>query len=254
MLDILGLEPGSEFWRTVNKYGNQKERLLKAIEKFIEWKNAHPFNGALPGKFPGFGSNDKKFESKGLFGNEYAHAHITHNISVVYAVDRGTNTLKIYGVYAHDDIGTGTPANRNRQAQAQQRWDQQSFDANQAVTGVDIPDEKKEKPVVKKEPSKFDYTKKEKPVQPAPKQQSSEESQLRDLISMIDSKWPDRGFKNRLNNSLTLQDKLAFINSEMQYIMLIKRKGMKLYPNQLEYVKGLEFLTRHLIDKQRKPK
>lgn len=252
MLDVLGLEKDSEFWRTLNKYSDQKERLLSATKKFLAWKNEHPFNGALPGKFPGYGSNDKKFEAKGRFGNDYAHAHLTHNVSIVYSVDRETNTIKIYGLYTHDDIGTGRPPNPNRQAQAVQRWGQQKFDASQSVTQIDAGDkkDKTEKPVAKK----VDYTQKKVQPKPSITQPATvkKEDPVKEFVSMIDSKWPDRGFAHSMSKALTLQDKLTVLNGELRYLEIIKKRAPRLYPNQVEYAKGISTLISYLADQQRR--
>jgi mRNA-degrading endonuclease YafQ of YafQ-DinJ toxin-antitoxin module len=63
-----------------------------------------------------FGNNDKPFQARGYFGTRVPglrHAHITHDLSVVYRVQG--NQIDLYGFFTHDDLGTGTPANLRRQ-------------------------------------------------------------------------------------------------------------------------------------------
>ena len=120
MLKIIGAGPDSELAKTLDKFSGQKDTLKKELIKFINFKNQYPFNGSLPGKIPGFGDSDKKFRSGGKFDQQLpnlSHAHLTHNLSLVYFLDRETQTLRLYGIYSHDDLGTGNPPNTNRQIQ-----------------------------------------------------------------------------------------------------------------------------------------
>jgi len=63
-----------------------------------------------------FGSSDRPFTGGGKFSNEVPglrHAHLTHDLSVVYRVQG--NDVYLYGFFTHDDLGTGSPANRKKQ-------------------------------------------------------------------------------------------------------------------------------------------
>lgn len=63
-----------------------------------------------------YGSSDKPFASKGVYNRvipDLKHAHIDHDLSIVYAVRGGQ--IYLYGFYTHDELGTGQPLNPNRQ-------------------------------------------------------------------------------------------------------------------------------------------
>lgn len=78
------------------------------FRKFMETKRDNP-NAS-------FGSSDKPFISKGSFGiliPGLKHAHITHDLSIVY-LHRG-NTIVLYGFYTHNELGTSRPAKINIQ-------------------------------------------------------------------------------------------------------------------------------------------
>lgn len=80
---------------------------LEKLKDFLATKRSNLTNK--------FGSNDKLFAGDGIFQNNVpglAHAHLTHDLSIVYRV-RG-NQLELYGIYNHDSLGTGQPPNINR--------------------------------------------------------------------------------------------------------------------------------------------
>lgn len=246
MLQVLGLGPNSEIARTVNKYTDQKERIKKQIADFIKWKQQYPFNGAGGGT-PGYGDNDKKFKTTGNFGTRLpgiSHAHLTHNLSIVYRIDRENETLNLYGVYSHDDIGTGNPPNVQRQQQMSTRW------TNMNLTGGDTsainPAVKTSQAPIKQSTGKPDYTPKQKiAVQPAQQQTTNP---LTQLARSTDSKWPQRNLYNQLANMKSKQDQLALINKEAQYLNLIRQRG-NLYPNQIEYMRGLQAIFNQLTQR-----
>lgn len=63
-----------------------------------------------------YGSSDKFFNTEGTFAKEVpglAKAHLTHDISIVYRVKDGN--VYLYGIYNHDTLGIGQPANKRRQ-------------------------------------------------------------------------------------------------------------------------------------------
>jgi len=82
--------------------------LRAKFREFMETKRTDPNEE--------FGSSDKPFKTKGSFGTlipKIKHAHITHDLSIVYLVQG--NTIILYGFYTHDELGTGTPAKINIQ-------------------------------------------------------------------------------------------------------------------------------------------
>ena len=240
MLTVLGLGPNSELETTLNKYSDQKDRLKNQLKKFIEFKNEHPFNGAGGGVM-GFGDNDKKFKTSGVFGNVIpgiSHAHLTHNLSVVYKLDREKNILNIYGIYSHDDIGTGNPPNIQKQNQAATRWSNLKL----SVNDLSILDKNKKVDVLlKPNTAKIDYT---------PKAKIDKIDPLVTYATNLDKMWPQRNFLERFMQSKLPVEHLRLINSEMAYLDAIKNR-YNLYKNQLDYAKGLEALYWYLTSKNK---
>jgi hypothetical protein len=92
----------------------------KKFRDFMEIKRNNP-------RQP-FGSSDKPFRSGGNFDSAVPglmHAHITFDLSIVYKVVG--NQIYLYGFFTHDDLGTGQPANLNRQKGAASRLANQTF-------------------------------------------------------------------------------------------------------------------------------
>lgn len=85
---------------SVAKYkGNQQ--VLAAFREFIDFKSKEPL--AL------FGGKDRPFTGNGSLRG-YIHAGITRDISIIYKISgRDPHIISLYGLYTHNDIGTGTP-------------------------------------------------------------------------------------------------------------------------------------------------
>jgi hypothetical protein len=247
MLRVLGAGPNSELAKTIDKFTDQRDRIKTELSKFLQWKNKTPYNGSLPG-FPGFGDSDKKFRSGGNFGSRLpgiSHAHVTHNLSIVYFVDRETNTIRLYGVYSHDDIGTGSPPDLKRQEQMGSRWANMKFDASIQPTALNT--SPKAVPTKVASQGKPDYAPKLKqPVTSTPTQE--EESPLVQMSKQVDSFWPDRNLYKQLQNARSKTEQLAVINGEVNYINVITKRH-SLYPNQMQYVRGLQALYNALTKK-----
>ena len=90
----------------------------KVADRFNEFLQSKKNNPMQP-----FGKSDKPFQSGGFIqgsipSETLLHAHLTHDISVVYSISgKDPRVLKLYGVFTHDEMGTGQPANRKRQKQ-----------------------------------------------------------------------------------------------------------------------------------------
>ena len=104
-------------------FDNTLERHRSKIEQklilFIQYKKDNPLKS--------FGKVDYPFTGDGpLHGIQ--HAHLTHDISVFYnLVGRDPRQLRLYGVFTHDESGTGRPGRINLQRQLKTRIDQQPF-------------------------------------------------------------------------------------------------------------------------------
>ena len=242
------------FRSTLDKFSSQKDTLKKELIKFINFKNQHPFNGSLPGKIPGFGDSDKKFRSGGRFDQQLpnlSHAHLTHNLSVVYFLDRETQTLRLYGVYSHDDLGTGNPPNTNRQIQMGKRFANMKFDASIPATSLEI--DKPKQDAVKTTSTKPDYKPKPK-VQPAitkPTQPAKpiEPDRTLQFANELERLWPQRNLFNKLKQAPTKQEKMGLLTSEMAYMEIIRQRHA-LYPNQQKYLQGLDVLFRYIMSRK----
>jgi mRNA-degrading endonuclease YafQ of YafQ-DinJ toxin-antitoxin module len=80
-------------------------RLEKKLAKWLKLKAENPTQ--LVG-------NDTPFQKSGRFSDLF-HAHLTQDESLVYAYDRRSNTIFLFGIYSHADLGTGRPPNYNKQ-------------------------------------------------------------------------------------------------------------------------------------------
>jgi mRNA-degrading endonuclease YafQ of YafQ-DinJ toxin-antitoxin module len=78
-------------------------------------------------KLAPFGSSDKAFRSDGHFAG-LKHAHLTPDLSMVYSIHSSNPTLiDLYGIFSHDELGTGQPPNINRQKSLGKRFRNQTF-------------------------------------------------------------------------------------------------------------------------------
>lgn len=63
-----------------------------------------------------FGKSDNFFSGGGPIGQiaaELRHAHITHDLSILYKLEGGT--IWLYGFYTHNELGTSRPPQINNQ-------------------------------------------------------------------------------------------------------------------------------------------
>lgn len=85
-----------------------RDRLAKGKTCFMHVKRENPNQS--------WGSSDKHFKSQGVFTKlvpGIKHAHLAHDVNLVYLV-RG-NIVYLFGLFTHDELGTGTPPNPRRQ-------------------------------------------------------------------------------------------------------------------------------------------
>jgi mRNA-degrading endonuclease YafQ of YafQ-DinJ toxin-antitoxin module len=112
---------GPEFAGTFKdfKKAGMGDRITKNLDRFKTAKQDNPLSP--------FGSSDKPFISDGHFSG-LNHAHLTHNISLVYRWDKLSRQIKLYGFYTHDDLGTGSPPNFRKQSTVGPRLKGQVFE------------------------------------------------------------------------------------------------------------------------------
>lgn len=95
-------------------------KLRAKFRDFMELKRHNPMQP--------FGASDKHFKSGWQFDDVVPgikHAHITHDISIVYEYKNGE--IYLYGFYTHDELGTGQPPNINKQKSMATRFANQTF-------------------------------------------------------------------------------------------------------------------------------
>jgi len=98
--------------------GNKK--IADRIADFLKVKKENPMQA--------FGKDDTTFVSSdpvfknAIPGETLIHAKLTSDISIVYSVSgRNPWVLKLYGIFSHDELGTGQPINKKRMKQAAAR-------------------------------------------------------------------------------------------------------------------------------------
>lgn len=102
-----------EYAATYDKLIKSNQTYKNKLHHFMEVKRHNP-------NTPVNANDDRPFAGEGAFRSvipNIAHYHISYNISIVYRVvnEGGEPIVYLYGFYTHDDLGTGMPANKNRQ-------------------------------------------------------------------------------------------------------------------------------------------
>lgn len=101
-------------------------KLASKIAEFFKLKFQSPLQQ--------FGSSDKPFKNEGNFTSHVPglrHAHLTHDIMIVYTISGRDPTLfKLYGIFSHDELGIGQPANIKIQKNMARRMSNQNFYEN----------------------------------------------------------------------------------------------------------------------------
>lgn len=72
-----------------------------------------------------FGSSDYAFSSSGNFAGLW-HAKLSFDNSIVYKIE--DDVCYLYGIFSHDESGTGQPPNKNRQAALGTKLRNQQFE------------------------------------------------------------------------------------------------------------------------------
>jgi mRNA-degrading endonuclease YafQ of YafQ-DinJ toxin-antitoxin module len=99
------------------------KELGQKLKDFINFKLNNPL---AP-----FGASDRKFASSGVYNitiPNLRHAHLSTDISIVYKVHgRNPMLIDLYGLFSHEELGTGNPSKSNTQKAMAKRFSQQSF-------------------------------------------------------------------------------------------------------------------------------
>jgi len=97
-------------------FGKATKQVQAKFKEFVNWKKDHPTEK--------FGSSDYPFTGSGNFSG-FWHAKLSFDVSVIYKVEK--NIVYLYGVFSHDESGTGQPANKNKQVSLRAKLDHQEF-------------------------------------------------------------------------------------------------------------------------------
>ena len=103
------------FDKTFKDYKNNKQ-VVNKFKEFVNWKTEHPNEP--------FGGKDYSFGNKGNLSG-YNHTGLSFDISLIYK--KVGNVFHLFGVFSHDESGTGQPANINRQHSLKSKLDNQVF-------------------------------------------------------------------------------------------------------------------------------
>ena len=100
---------------------SKNQRVLEKLKDFISYKRNNPTQN--------FGTKDQFFSTHGILksavNNEsMKHAHLTHDVSILYTIQGRPPLIKLYGIFSHDDLGTGQPAKKQDQRVAASRLSQ----------------------------------------------------------------------------------------------------------------------------------
>lgn len=103
----------SKMFLTTLRNFSRDPQVIAALQAFIAHKRANPLQP--------FGSKDYPFKG-GL--KAYSHSGLTFDAQVVYTISgRDPHIIRLYGVFTHDQLGTGNPAQMKRQQKAAQTFD-----------------------------------------------------------------------------------------------------------------------------------
>ena len=120
---MVRFQTGPLFDQTWQSRSRNNASLKNKLAQFLQVKSQDPTSN--------FGASDKPFKSQGFFTMaipKLKHAHLTHDLSLVYVLEGGADpVIRLYGVFSHDDLGTGTPPNINRQRSMASQLARQTF-------------------------------------------------------------------------------------------------------------------------------
>lgn len=123
---LVGFKRSPEYLETYEKKVLPYPKIRAKFREFMELKRNDPTQI--------FGASDKPFRSGGNFdisGYKLWHAHITHDLSIVYSLRN--NIIYLNGFYTHDELGTGQPPSTNKQKAMATKFANQTFKEEVAV-------------------------------------------------------------------------------------------------------------------------
>jgi hypothetical protein len=107
----------------------EKSRNPQIAKKFDDFIRSKTLNPVAP-----YGSSDKPFRGNGFFTSaipKLRHAHITHDVSIIYLISGFNPTqIRLYGLFSHDEMGTGQPQNIKKQKSLAKQLSNQIFNTD----------------------------------------------------------------------------------------------------------------------------
>ena len=112
-----------EYVNTLAKWGKGNPQLIQKLQEFRATKEANPMQP--------FGKNDSRLIATGPLGRAIEglrHAHISQDLSLFYTLS-GANphVIQQYGIYSHNESGTGNSQNIKVQKNLGKRMANQEF-------------------------------------------------------------------------------------------------------------------------------
>ena len=102
---------------TLNKMLKQLPRLSEKLTAFMQLKSEDPIRP--------ISNSDKPFSSEGPIGRalpKLRYIHLGNDVILFYEIEgREPTTIKLYGVFNHDELGIGQPTNIKKQKSVVQR-------------------------------------------------------------------------------------------------------------------------------------
>lgn len=91
------------------------------LQEFIRQKSEDPMSR--------FGAKDQHFSSSGILQQTgLIHAHLTHDISILYKRhSKDPIIIDLYAILTHDELGTGQPPNLKQQKKMVKQLSSQEF-------------------------------------------------------------------------------------------------------------------------------
>jgi hypothetical protein len=107
-------------------FAEKSQQYPNLVAKFSEFQRAKTEAPGAP-----FGGSDTSFIAAGPIARvipKLKHAHLTRDLSVYYTIDgRDPTIIKLYGIFSHQESGTGTPGNINKQKSLSKQLKNQPF-------------------------------------------------------------------------------------------------------------------------------
>jgi hypothetical protein len=88
------------------------------LEQFLIFKSQNPTSPY---------GKDEGFKNKNIWSN-IRHSKLTVDISIFYSISgNNPHIIRLYGVFTHDESGTGQPARQNRQTSLVSKFSNQDY-------------------------------------------------------------------------------------------------------------------------------